>query len=63
MDTESADAQNGPVQELQTCLYDIQATLSKFVVEAPQAVLMDCYTPDYTTAITKVRAFGQPNSV
>ena len=56
MDVETAPAaEPGHAQELQMCLSDIQETLSRFVVEAPQAVLQDCYTPDYTNTIIKAR--------
>lgn len=49
-----ADVGNENVEELKQSLADIQGTLSRFVVEAPQAVLMDCYAAEYTAAITKV---------
>ena len=56
MDVDAAPATElGYAQELQMCLSDIQQTLSRFVVEAPQAVLQDCYTPEYTNMIIKAR--------
>jgi hypothetical protein len=56
MDDAEHTTQNEYAKELQKCLSDAKDTLARFVVEAPQAVLMDCYTTEYTATIIKVRS-------